>query len=90
MTEDVGEQDERVLALPVVLVDAPAKGLAQGVRTGVLRIDPVGREGFPDPLVGRGDRDRLLAITITPLVDEDQAGVIGGDLQLPPYPPGQL
>ena len=75
---------------PVVLVDAPAKGLAQGVRTGVLRINPVGREGGPDALVGRRHRNRFLAVTVTLLVDEDQPGVIGGDLQLPPYPPGQL
>ena len=71
-----------MFAPPIVLVDTPAERLAQGLRTGVLRINPVGRKGFPDPLVGRRHRDRLLTIAVTPLVDEDQAGVIGGDLQL--------
>ena len=80
MSEDVRQQNQRVLTLPVVLIDAPAEGFAEGVRAGVLRINPVGRKGFPDSLVGRGHRNRLLAIAITSLVDEDQAGVIGGDL----------
>ena len=79
-----------MLALPIVLVDPPPEGLPQGVGTGVLRIYPVGREGRPDPLVGRGHRDRLFAVAVTPLVDEDQAGVIGGEPQLPPYPSGQF
>ena len=79
-----------MFAPPVVLVDAPAEGLAQSVRAGVLRINPIGREGFPDPLVGGRHRNRLFAVAVTPLVDKDQAGVIGGDPQLPPYPPGQL
>jgi hypothetical protein len=68
-----------MLTLPVVLVNAPTEGLPQSVGTGVLRINPVGRESLPDPLIGGRHRDRLLAIAITPLVDEDQAGVIGGD-----------
>ena len=80
MAEDVGEKDQRVLTLPVVLVNAPAEGLAQGVGTGVLRIDPVGRKGFPDSFVGGRHRDRLLPVAITPLVDEDQTRMIGGDL----------
>ena len=79
-----------MLALSIVLVDATAKGLTQGVRAGVLRINPVGSEGFLDPLVGGGHRNCPLAVTVTPLVDEDQAGMISGNFQLPPYPPGQL
>ena len=90
MPKDVGEQNQGVLAPPVVLIDSPAKSLSQSMRTCVLRFNPVGREGFPDPLVGGRHGNWLIQVTITPLVNEDQAGVIGGNLQLPPYPPGQL
>ena len=55
----------------IVLIDSPSKGLAQGVRTRILRLNTVFLKGSLDAFVGRNDSDGSLLISITPLMGED-------------------